>query len=685
MIAVLHSADYTSTDPVFRKSISAAIRALGRQDGVDGAMVFPLAGETEPSSVMADTLEPLRPLFHDEHTAYLLVGTSGSDRERQDRVPAQQAAVDQATQAASDGAVRTYLVGVSPFGQQMQETEIDDLLRIELVAVPAAILLLFLGLRAPVAALVPAGLAGAAVVVTLGLFSALTEVFPVDGMLMVGVNALGLGIGIDYALFVTNRFREELAAGADPEQAIATAAGTAGRTVMYSGLILVVASVSLFLVRWHIFIQAAVGAVVVSTVALIASMTLLPAALMSLARWIEWRPRWLAPRAPRIERASDGRGWLARWAEHLMRHPWPYAVAVIAGLLLAAMPLPRMELGINLERHALEGTPDRIGHEYVDEDVPGLTAAVFVLLKRQADSAEPDTQPLLAALRADPEVAAASPIENGVDLTAVLVIPRHSPDSPAVVRMVERIRSEIVPAAAPPGVPVLVGGSSALVTDLLTETSTKLWWVVGAVLALMFAMLTLVLRSLLLPLKAILMSLLATTAALGLTVLLFQGSGGDEVSASVHPGLIWPQIPLIVFVLLFGLSTDYELFLVRRIQEEYKASGDNRSSVAIGLQRTARSISLAAAILAVAFGSLLVSDISGLRVFGFAIAFALIIDATVIRLVLVPALMQIMGRWNWWFPSFGRPADNDRGGPPPEVHNPAEQISEAVPALSPRA
>lgn len=221
-----------------------------------------------------------------------------------------------------------------------------------------------------------------------------------------------------------------------------------------------------------------------------------------------------------------------------------------------------------------------------------------------------------------------------------------------MVRLVQRIRTQIVPAAAPPGHSALVGGSSALVTDLLAETSAKLWWVIGCVLAMMFALLVVVLRSLLLPLKAILMSLLATGAAFGSTVLLFQGNGGDNVSDLAGPGVIWPQVPLVVFVLLFGLSTDYELFLVRRIQEEYRATGDNRRSVAIGLRRTARPISLAAAILAVAFGSLLVSDVSGLRVFGFAIAVALIIDATMVRLILVPALMQIMGRWNWWFPAL---------------------------------
>ncbi|MGW4847276.1 MMPL family transporter [Nocardia brasiliensis] len=652
MIAVLNSETRRAVDPEFRAALGAGMAALGEEHGVSGVVSLPLIGDPRPAPVLADTFEPLRPLFRDEHTAYLLVGLSGNDQERQDRVPAQQRVIDDAVQAASGGTVRVYLVGISAFGQAVQQAEIADLLRIELIAVPVAILVLLIGLRAPVAALVPAGMAGAAVLTTLGVFALLDDVFRVDGMLLVGTNAVGLGVGIDYALFVMNRYREELAGGAQPERAVATAAATTGRTVVYSGLILALACTSLFLVRWPVFAQAAVGIMVVTAAALAASVSLLPAALIPLTRWLEWRPRWMSEQVPGGTGKVEGRDRLARWAAHLMRRPWPYAIAVTAGLLLAAVPMADMQLGINLERRALAGTPDRIGQEIVDRDAPGLTSTLLVVMQRPADTAAPDTGPLVDALRADAEVAGASVIDDGVAVQAVIVVPRHLPDSPAVVRLVERIRTQIVPTAAPPGLPVLVGGSSALVADLLTETSRKLWWVVGCVLTMMFVVLVAVLRSVLLPLKAMLMSLLATGASFGLTVLLFQGDTGDDVADPADPGLLWPQVPLVVFVLLFGLSTDYELFLVRRIQEEYAATGDNRVAVATGLQRTARPISLAAAILAVAFGSLLISDINGLRAFGFAIAAALIIDATVVRLVLVPALMQIMGRWNWWLPAI---------------------------------
>ncbi|MEU7217019.1 MMPL family transporter [Nocardia iowensis] len=641
MIVVLHSDALRTTDPAFRAAIDAGKSALAAEDGVSGLLLLPVAGDPDRRLALAEALEPLRPLLHDEHFAYLMVGVSGDDRQRQERAPVLQAVLDREMQAASGGAVRGYLVGVSVYGEAIQKVEITDLMRIELVAVPLAIVVLWWGLRRPIAALIPVLIAGASVVTTLGLFALLTDIFTVDGMLLVGVSALGLGIGIDYALFVMNRYREELAAGASPEQAVGTAVATTGRTVLYSGLILALALVSLFMVRWHVFAQAGIGALAVVTITLVASVTLLPVLLVSVTRWLEWRPRWRSARNP-IAASAASTGRLTRWAEHLMRHPWPYALAVTAGLLVAAIPTADLAMGINLERRALSGTPYLEGFSLAEGELAGATGPVIVLLQRPVGEAEPDSSALQAALRADPDTTTIATLDNGVDLTGMVVVAKHAIDSPAVVPLVQRIRTEIVPAHQPPGVTAIVGGPSGHVADIVTEASQKLWWVVGCVLAMMFVALAAILRSLLLPLKAILMSLLATGAAYGLTVLVFQHW--------VDSGVIWPQVPLIMFVLLFGLSTDYELFLVRRIQEEFLRTGDNRSAVVIGLQSTARPISLAAAILAVGYGSLLVSRIVGLQEFGFAIATALIIDATLIRLVLVPALMQIMGRWNWWFP-----------------------------------
>jgi RND superfamily putative drug exporter len=649
MLAVLHSPGLKATDPLFRSAIKASTAALAGQPGVVGVLPLPVAGNPPPP-FLAEVMEPLRGLSHDEHTAYLAVGAIGEDRQRQDNVPAQRTAADDAARRASGGAVRAYLLGASPFGQAVQQTEIHDLTRIELVAVPLAVVVLLLGLRAPVAALVPVAVAGTAVLATVGMFALLTGVCPVDGMLVIGVNAVGLGAGVDYALFVVSRFREELAAGAAPEVAVGRALSTSGRTVVYSGLIVTLAAASLFLVRWHVFTEFAVGTMAVIAATMAASLTLLPATLICVAGRMQWRPRWLRAGTAAPSLASEGR--LAGWARHLMRHPWPYAVGVTAGLALLAVPAAGLTLDINLERRALADTAYGQGLAVLERDVPGYSGMTYVLVRRPSSPAEPDTGLLATALRTDPMVAAVTKMDNRADLTALLVIPTEPADSPHVIELAHRIRDSIAPTTAPAGTTMVVGGPAALVADIVTETALRLWWVVGAILALMFALLVAMLRSVVLPAKAIAMNLLATGAAFGLTALLFR------------PAVLWPQVPVVVFALLFALSMDYEMFLVRRIQEDYQATCDNTNSVATGLQRTARPISLAAAILAVAFGSLLTSQITGLRQLGFAIAAALIIDATLIRLVLVPTLMQIMGRWNWWLPTVPRRTPRRNGCPP---------------------
>ncbi len=633
VIAVLHSDRLRASDPAFHQAITAGMTALGRENDVSGVLLMPVAGEPARPISLPESFETLRPLYHDVHTAYIYVGLQGDDRQRQQRAPELRNLVDDAVVSASRGEVRGYLVSISAFGRLVQDVEITDLTHIELVALPLAIAVLWWGLRRPVAALAPIAVAGVSVLTTLGLFALLTRVFIIDGMLLVGVSALGLGIGIDYALFVMNRYREELAAGARPMRAIATAGATTGRTVLYSALILLLACAALFLVRWHVFLQMAIGIIAVVTVVSAAVVTLLPAILVSVGPALEWRWPW------RAEPVATGR--LSRWTEHLMRHPIPYAAIVTAVLLCAAIPAGSMRTGIDLERGALADTAYLTGFELGESDVPGATGAVFLIVRQPEGMPLPDTGPLVAALRADPAVGAVTTVDDGATLTALMVFSKRSIDAPDLADLVWRIRTRTVPAASPPDASVLVGGPAAHVADILAETSAKLWWVIACVLALLFVLLVAVLRSLVLPVKAIIMTLLATGASYGLMVLVFQHDG--------HP--IWPQVPLLVFVLLFGLSTDYELFLVRRIQEEYLRTGDNRLAVVVGLRSTARPISLAAVILAVGYGSLLVSSLNGLRELGFSIAVALIIDATLIRLVLVPALMQILGRWNWWFPA----------------------------------
>jgi RND superfamily putative drug exporter len=277
--------------------------------------------------------------------------------------------------------------------------------------------------------------------------------------------------------------------------------------------------------------------------------------------------------------------------------------------------------------------------------------------------------PLLAALRADSQVAVAISQDNGRDLTLVVAVPTVTPDSPQTVELVHRIRGAIVPRAAPPGHQVLVGGVGATIADIVDECSNRLWWIIGIVLAMTFLLLVVVLRSVLLPLKAIAMNLLATAASFGLLVLMFQRGWAEQAFDFISPGYIWVHTPIVVFVLLFAASMDYELFLVRRIQESYRSTGDNTYAVAAGLQRTARSITMAAIIMAVVFASLIFSSLVGLKEFGFTLTVGIMIDATLIRLILVPALMQIMGRLNWWSPFPSRNISRSGNSAPEQVRS----------------
>ncbi|QIS04321.1 MMPL family transporter [Nocardia brasiliensis] len=649
MVVVLNSVTANPTGAELDSAVAAVVTELGARDIVSGAIPLPRAGDRTPALAMPELLEPVHALLRDEHTAYVLVGVSGDDRERQRQAPRIQAGLDRAVSERVGDAVRPYLVGVSVFGEAVQRAEISDLLRIDLVAIPLAALLLFLVLAAPAAAAIPLAVAGASVVGTLGFFSLLVHAVPLDGMLLVGVNAIGLGIGVDYALFVVTRYRDELAAGAKPEDAVATSMATTGRTALYSGVLLLLACGSLFLVRWNVFAQAAFGTIAVVVVTLVAALTLLPALLVSATPWLGWRPRWMPHPSANTDPVPGSRKLLPRWAAHLMRRPWPYVIGITVGMGVLAMPAMDLRPGTDMEERALAGTPFIVGRTISDRDVPGLSSIVYIVAQPADGAAELGVTPLLAALRADPGVAAVGHLSTGEGGTAILAVPGSTVNSPASIQLVQRIRETIVPATLPPGSTVLVGGASALTADVLTETSTKLWQVIGCVLGVMFLVLTWALRSLLLPLKALVMSLLATGAAFGLMALAFPRDMAAE-DHSLGSSAIWPQVPLIVFAVLFGLTTDYELFLVRRIQEEYRRTADNGHSIVAGLCATARPISLAAAIIAVAFGSLLVSSIESVRAFGFAVAAGLIIDATVLRLALVPALMQLMGRWNWWFP-----------------------------------
>lgn len=642
LLLVLRSERYGIADSRYRAAVDAAYTALRAQPETRLAVALP-----PPGNGTANELSALSSVYQDPRNTYVLVAVAGDERQRLQRFPGWRTAIEQAVYSASGGTVTSYLLGPSAISHDLRQEEISDARRAEAVAVPLALLLLVFGLGALGTAVAPLAVAAASISVTLGMFAATAAFVSFDVFLLTVVSVVGLGLSIDYALLMAGRFREELATGACRDEAVGRTVATAGRTVFFAGVALVVAAASLLVVRVPVAREAAVATMIVALVAMAAALTLLPAVLALSGSWLDrgalpWRK---SPDAARHLR------W-KRWARHLMRHPWPYTIGVTLFLLIAAAPTLGLRTGIDVPRAILADTATGKGLAVLDQDsFAGVTGVVTVLVQQPPGTSPPDTTGLVSALRADPRTAVVVTAGTNRHGTLLLVVPKDGPGMPPADALVTRIRDRIVPASAPPGHPVLTGGLDAAAADLREEATAKLWWVIGLALAAAFLYLMVMLRSILLPLKAIMMNLLATGAAYGLLVVVFQYGVGEHLFGFTSTGSIQAYWPVVMFIILFALSLDYEIFLVRRIQEEYQRHGDNSRAVADGLQRTAHSISLAAATLVLLFASLLTVRTLEIKQVGFALAVAVTLDATLIRLVLVPALMQLFGRWNWWLPA----------------------------------
>jgi putative drug exporter of the RND superfamily len=618
MIAVLHADRLTTGSEPYDATLDAASRALLAQPGVRSAQPLP----------------PLANTHTNPHIAYLLVGVDGDPSERQQRLPAQRAALEQVTQQASDGRIRAHLVGVTAFFDELKDTDLADLRNAEAVAIAIAALILLLGLRRMGSAGAPLLAAGTAILVAAGVLAALSRVVSVNIFLVASISTTGLALGLDYALLVVSRFGEELQHCATPESAATTTIASAGKTVVYSALAVMASTSTLFLLDAQVIRDCVLAGLCVITVAVAATLTLLPA-------WLVTRPNWFRD-APGQRK---GEHW-TRWASHLMRYPWQYIAAGSAALILVTAPATGLHLGFDLDRASLAHTSPGQGLALMErDDFAGAAADITILLPRPPHTPAPGLAALLTHLKDHQLVAATYAIDNHVDATLVSVIPRTGVDSPDTATLIRDLRQNLLPTTLPPGQHALVGGPSAVLVDFQHEIEEAAPWVAVLLLGGAFLFLLVALRSILLPLKAILANLLVTGATFGLLAVVQPGprTWADTWVVNVF-------VPLIAFVVLFGLSIDYEIFLVRRMREHYDALRDNSAAVRAGLRDTARPITLAAAVMITVFLSLLTANRTELIQVGFTLAVAVGLDVTIVRLVLVPALMRVLGKWNWWLP-----------------------------------
>jgi RND superfamily putative drug exporter len=518
---------------------------------------------------------------------------------------------------------------------------------------PAALIVLLLVFGAVVAGVIPLVLALLSILVAIALTALVGHVFELSVFVTNMIFGMGLALGIDYSLFILSRFREERREAREKVDAIVTAGATASRAVLFSGAAFVLAMTGLLLVPNTIMRSLATGAILVGIVSVVAALTLLPAVLSLLGDRIDSLP------IPFFSRASSGgesRFW-GRIVRAVMRRPVVSLVAAVAVLLAAAIPFLSLETGTAGISTLPERFDSRQGFELLNREFPGQTTDP-VLIAVDADAQSGDVQAGVERLTralGERQVFGEPTVETapGNDLVLLTVPVAGDSVSAEAVAAVRDLRDNVVPEAfAGSDAKVFVGGDTAEDIDYYDVMDTWLPIVITFVLGLSFILLTIAFRSIVVPATAIAMNLLAVGAAYGLLVLVFVKGVGNELFGFQQVNIIEAWVPLFLFAVLFGLSMDYQVFLLSRIRERFSQTGDNEDAVSFGVGSTARLITGAALIIIAVFAGFARGDLVMFQQMGFGVAIALLIDATIIRSVVVPATMTLLGRWNWYLPSW---------------------------------
>ncbi len=510
-----------------------------------------------------------------------------------------------------------------------------------------------------------------------GLIVLLANVIDVPNWTTAVSGLIGIGVGIDYALLVLTRFRTAMKSGKDRHDAVVEAVSTAGRSVIIAGSTVVIAILGLFITGLPYMYGVAISASLAVLVVMLASITLLPALLSYLGPRVDrLRIPILGRRLDRPE--GDGNSPAARWSHAVQRRPWTAAIVAAAILLALAAPALGMRLGFPDAGNDKTGTMTREAYDLISEGFgPGANGPLVIAAELPDAGAKSDIQALAVALREDPGIAyVQAPQFNGDGTAAFLtVVPTTSPQDEATSELVERMRGTVIPEAlGDSGVTALVGGVNAALEDQSEYITDRMPWFIAGVVGLSFLLLLVAFHSPFISLKAGIMNLLSVSAAYGVMTLVAQGGAVGELIGIDHEVPIAPFMPVMMFAILFGLSMDYEVFLISRIREEYLKDHDTRRAVADGLAKTARVITAAAAIMVVVFLAFVASPEVFLKLFGIGLASAIFLDATLVRMVLVPAVMQLLGPRNWWIPDW-----LERILPRIEVESPEPQVASSGP------
>jgi putative drug exporter of the RND superfamily len=587
----------------------------------------------------------------------------------------------------------------------------------EAVGLAFAIIILIVAFGSVLAMGLPVGVALFGIGLGTAIITLLSQVLTIpDFATFLGI-MIGLGVGIDYALLIVTRYREQLHAGHTVRESIAIALDTAGRSVLFAGITVVISLLGMLLMGVTFIQGLAVGAAAVVAVTVAASLTLLPALIgfagdrIELTRWrgliaaglvalflagvgLDLAPlmvglplaaivlilgffvgplkKEVAHRPPKPHRET-----LAyRWSRVIQHRPWTSALVGVVVLVVLAIPVFSLRLGFSDESNFADDTSTKQAYDLlVDGFGPGFNGPLILAAELPEGTNPGDLSAITDATASDPGVEFVSePRPNDpAEPTAVMweLVPTSGPQDEATTDLVKRLRDEVLPPAEDAtGVDVAVTGNVAVNVDFSHYLSSRLPYFFTAVLALSFLLLMVVFRSLLVPLKAVIMNLLSIGAAYGLVVALFQWGWLSDIT-NVQPAPIEPWAPMMLFAIVFGLSMDYEVFLLSRVREEWHRTGDSRTSVADGLAATAKVITAAAAIMVFVFGTFILENDRTVKLMGTGLASAILLDATIVRMLLVPATMELLGDRNWWLPRW-----LDRILPDIDVEGHAEPVAE---------
>ena len=522
----------------------------------------------------------------------------------------------------------------------------------EVIGVIVAMIVLLVAFGSFVAMGLPIGMTLFGLALGISSMSLITYLIDIPSWAPQMASMIGLGVGIDYALFLVTRHREFLDGGATVEESVGRAVATAGLAVIFAGGTVVIAILGLAVAGVPFMTASGVATAVIVLIMVVASVTLLPAFLGLAGRRIS-RVRF------RRHRADPGFGdehasrW-HRWGAHVAGHPWAYVVGGTAVLLALAAPVLALRLGTPDEGALPPSRTERRAYDLVAEGFgPGINGPLVIAADISLDPSI--IEPLGAAIAADEGIAAVAPpeVDTAAGVATLIAFPTTSPQDAATLATIDRLRSDVLP-------PVLegstarahVGGQTATWADIGAQVNRRLPLFIGAVILLSFLLLMVLFRSLLVPLKAAVLNLLSIGAAYGVLVMVFQWGWGKGLIGLEATVPIVPFIPMFMFAVLFGLSMDYEVFLLSRVREEYLATGDNEASVIRGISSTARVITSAALIMISVFLGFVLGEDPAVKMLGLGLATAILVDATIVRLVLLPATMTLMGKANWWIPRW---------------------------------